>query len=64
MAKPLTETEYYYCIDYDRYVKCEDGMFYVIKNGKEEFNDFYARIIFGDIWTRDITEEEYYAQLN
>lgn len=61
--KPLTENEYYYCPDYDKYVKRERGMYYAIKNGKEEFNDFYSRISIGSIYIEDITKEEYESQL-
>lgn len=64
MNKYLTPTEYYYCPDYKKYVKSEGGMFYCIKYGKEIFNDFYSKILIGDIYTEDITEEEYYAQLD
>lgn len=64
MDKYLTPTEYYYCPDYKKYVKCEGGMFYCINDGKEVFNDFYSKIMLGFIYTEDITEEEYYAQLD
>ncbi len=63
MEKPLTKTEYYYCEDYNKYVKCDWGIFYCIEDGKEIRNDFYSKILIGDIYTVDITKEEYYAQL-
>lgn len=56
--------KYYYCADYDKYVREKDGVFYVIKNGKEEPNMFYIDIWFDDIFADDISKEEYYAQLN
>lgn len=58
------DNQYFYCPDYDRYVHCYKGMFYCVKNKKEVFNDFYSKILIGDIYTEDITEEEYYAQIN
>ena len=39
-------------------------MFYCINDGKEVFNDFYSKIMLGSIYTEDITEDEYYAQLD
>lgn len=38
-------------------------MYYCINNGKEVFNDFYSQIDIGDIYTEDITEEQYNEQL-
>ena len=63
MKKYLSPTVYYYCPDYKTYVKREGGMYYCIENGKEVFNDLYSIIDLGDIYTEDISEEEYYAQL-
>lgn len=63
MKKPLTKTRYYYCEDYNKYVKRDWGIFYCIENGKEIRNDFYAKISIGDIYTKDITEKEYNDQL-
>lgn len=63
MYEPLTPTEYYYCEDYNKYVKREGGMFYCIKDGKEVFNDFFSKILIGGIFYDDITKEEYEAQL-
>lgn len=57
------DVQYFYCPDYKKYVKCEKGIFYCIKDGKEIFNDFYSKILIGDIYTEDITKEDYYAQL-
>lgn len=54
---------YFYCPDYKKYVKCEKGIFYCIENGKEIINDFYSKILIGSIYTEEITEEEYNAQL-
>lgn len=64
MAKFLSPTRYYYCDDYDKYVKCEGGVFYCIENGKEIQNDFYDKILIGGIFYDDITKEEYEAQLH
>lgn len=55
--------EYYYCEDYNSYVKNDNGIFYSIKNGKEILNDFYDKILIGGIFYDDITKEEYEAQL-
>lgn len=63
MKEYLTPTVYYFCPDYNKYVKCEGGMYYCINNGKEVFNDFYSQIDIGDIYTEDITEEQYNEQL-
>ncbi len=63
MADFRKENNYFYCPDYDRYVRCHNGVFYNIKNGKEEFNSFYSKILFGDIYYEDISKEEYYAQI-
>lgn len=63
MKKYLSPTVYYYCPDYNKYVKREGGMYYCIENSKEIFDDFYCRIDLGDIYTEDISKEEYYAQL-
>nr|DAK35273.1 MAG TPA: hypothetical protein [Caudoviricetes sp.]DAX74407.1 MAG TPA: hypothetical protein [Caudoviricetes sp.] len=58
-----TQTEYYFCPDYNKYVKREGGMFYCVENGKEVFNDFYSKILLGSIYTENITKEKYYAQV-
>lgn len=63
MAKYLTPTEYYYCPDYNKYVKREGGIYYSINDGVEVFNDFYSKISIGSIYTEDITEAEYKKQL-
>ena len=63
MKEYLTQTVYYFCPDYNKYVKREGGMYYCINNGKEVFNDFYSQIDIGDIYTEDITEEQYNEQL-
>lgn len=60
----MEEDKYYYCIDYDRYVRESKGIFYVIKNGIEEANMYYIGIWFNDIFTNDISKEEYYARIN
>lgn len=59
-----TPTEYYFCPDYNKYVKREGGMFYCVEKGKEVFNDFYSKILLGSIYTKNITKEKYYAQVN
>lgn len=61
----LTPTEYYYCPDYDKYVKCLDGTFYSIdQNGEEEYDQRRFRpILIGEIFTIDITKEEYEKHL-
>ena len=58
-----TKTEYYFCPDYNKYVKREGGMFYCVENGKEVFNDFYSKILLGSIYTENITKEKYYDQV-
>lgn len=58
-----TQTEYYFCPDYNKYVKREGGMFYCVENGKEVFNDFYSKILLGSIYTENITKEKYYDQV-
>ena len=63
MKKYLSPIVYYYCPDYKTYVKREGGMYYCIENGKEVFNDLYSIIDLGDIYTEDISKEEYYSQL-
>lgn len=55
---------YYYCPDYDTYVKLDDGMPYRIRDGEEQFTPLYFDIWIGDIYTEDITKEEYYAALD
>lgn len=55
---------YYYCPDYKKYVREYNGIFYVIENGKENIDMFYSRIWFSDIFSDDITKEEYYAKLD
>lgn len=64
MADFREKVQYFYCPDYKKYVKCKDGLFYCIQKGKEIYNDFYDKILIGDIYTEDITKEEYYAQLS
>ncbi|MBU0279349.1 MULTISPECIES: hypothetical protein [unclassified Gemella] len=54
---------YYYCPDYKKYVKEKDGIYYKIEDKKEIPSNFYLKINIGSIFTEDITEEEYYAQL-
>lgn len=58
-----TQTEYYFCPDYNKYVKREGGMFYCVEKGKEVFNDFYSKILLGSIYTENITKEKYYDQV-
>lgn len=57
------ETHYWYCPDYRSYVKYERGAFYVIRDGKLVRDDFYDRILIGEIYTDEITEEEFSAHL-
>lgn len=64
MANFKEYTQYFYCPDYNKYVKCEGGIFYSIKNGVEIQNDFYDKILLGSIYTEDISEEEYYAHVD
>lgn len=64
MADFRLHDQYFYCPDYKKYVHCKDGMFYCVKNGKEVYNDFYSKILIGSIYTEDIPEEEYSAQLH
>lgn len=64
MADFRKDDQYFYCPDYDKYVHYHKGMFYSITKGVEVFNDFYSQILIGDIYTEDITQEEYNAKLN
>ncbi|MBY0584089.1 hypothetical protein K5I04_01280 [Murdochiella sp. Marseille-P8839] len=59
----LSPTEYYYCPDYGKYVKCEGGVFYSIDDRKQEVIDEkrFKPILIGEIFTIDITREEYEA---
>lgn len=61
----LTPTEYYYCLDYKRYVKREDGIFYSINDKRQEIIDEerFMPILIGEIFTIDITKEEYEKHL-
>ena len=61
----LTPTKYYYCPDYDKYVKRVNGAFYSIDdNGKEMFDHRrFCPILIGEIFTIDITKEEYEKHL-
>lgn len=64
MRRFTVDDLYFYCPDYKKFVKCDkNGFFYSINDGKEVFNDFYSKILIGSIYTEDITEEEYNAQL-
>ena len=64
MADFTTPIQYFYCPDYDKYVKCDRGIFYKIENGEIHQSDFYDKILIGDIYTEDITEDEFNAQLH
>lgn len=55
--------QYFYFSDFKKYVKCERGVFCCIEKGKEIINDFYSKILIGSIYTEEITEKEYNAQL-
>ena len=59
----LTQTEYYFCPDYNSYVKREGGMYYCIRDGVEVFEELYFKISIGSIYAEEITKEEYDAQL-
>lgn len=61
----LTSTEYYYCPDYKRYAKREGGIFYSIDDKKQEIIDEerFMPILIGEIFTIDITKEEYEEHL-
>lgn len=63
MADYLTPTVYYFCPDYNSYVKREGGMYYCIREGVEVFEDLYSKISIGSIYAEEITKEEYYMQL-
>ncbi|KXB64591.1 hypothetical protein HMPREF3181_01447 [Parvimonas sp. KA00067] len=64
MADFTKDIQYFYCPDYKKYVKFEKGLFYCIENNKEIQNSFYDKILIGSIYTKDITKEKYYAQIN
>ena len=64
MADFRKDIQYFYCPDYKKYVKCENGIFYSIeKDGSEVQNSFYDKIFIGDIYTVDITGDEYNSKL-
>lgn len=58
------DKQFFYCPDYKKYVKCDKGLFYKIENKKLVYSDFYSQILIGDIYTEDISEEEFNAQLS
>lgn len=64
MADFRKDKQFFYCPDYKAYVVCDKGMFYKIEGGKLVFSDFYSKILIGDIYYEDITEEEFNAQLS
>ncbi len=64
MGKFRTPTEYYYCPDYDRYVMREGGIFYSIENGVvTERHRVFDKILIGDIYTEDISKEEFESHI-
>ena len=59
------DVQYFFCPDYNKFVKCDRGVFYSIeKNGEEIQNSFYDKILLGDIYTIDISGEEYNVKLS
>ncbi len=56
--------KYYYCLDTNKYVMSDDGVFYSIeKDGSLKINDYYLSIIFGDLSAEKISEEEFRKHL-
>lgn len=54
---------YYYCPDFDTYVKWDGGAFRKIVNGRLEIDKFFEQIIMSDIYSEDISEREFNAKL-
>ena len=55
--------KFYYLPDDNRYAKEKGGFYYWIDEGKVEFHQNYIYILFGDIYTIEISEEEFYEAL-
>lgn len=56
--------KYYYCPDFNKFVKYEDGEFFSIEDGRLKSNTFYDKMFLGDIHAIEINEEEFNAQLH
>ena len=57
------KTSYWFCPEQNSSVMYSDGVFYSIKNGVSVEDRYYKKILIGEIYTEDISEEEYNAQL-
>ena len=55
--------KFYYLPDDNRYAKEKGGFYYWIDEGKVEFHQNYIDIVFGDIYSIEISEEEIYEAL-
>lgn len=55
--------KFYYLPDDNRYAKEKGGFYYWIDEGKVEFHQNYIDIVFGDIYSIEISEEEFYEAL-
>lgn len=55
--------KFYYLPDDKRYAKKEGGIYYWINDGKVEQHQTYIDIVFGDIYSIEISEEEFYEAL-
>lgn len=49
----------YYKAHNDNYVKKEKGSYYVVREGKLVFNQYWGQIQFGELDAVEITEEEF-----
>lgn len=59
IEKNAPEKRFYYLPDDNRYAKEEGGFYYWIDEGKVEFHQTYIDIVFGDIYAKEISEEEF-----
>lgn len=50
---------YFYLPDDNRYAMKEGGRYYWVNKGKVEFHQSYIDIIHGDIYAKEISEEEF-----
>lgn len=50
---------FYYLPDDNRYAKKKGGIYYWIDEGKVEQHQNYIDIVFGDIYAKEISEEEF-----
>ena len=63
IEKKALGKRFYYLPDDKRYAKKEGGIYYWINDGKVEQHQTYIDIVFGDIYSIEISEEEFYEAL-